>query len=99
MVEKSNARKRHSDAVLVASHYHMVVANRATCLGYELHAALMGTLNIVAEGEEGIRTKGYLRVLGNPAFFSSKVSTSGCLVKNCCQAPSRSTSSCSSSEM
>ena len=69
MVEQSYASKRHSDAVLVAGHDDMIVADRATCLGDELHTTLMGTFDVVAEGEEGIGAEGYLRVLGNPGFL------------------------------
>ena len=69
MMEQPDACKRHSDAVFVASHDDMIVADAATSLGDELHATLMGTLDIVAEGEEGIRAEGYLRVLGYPGFL------------------------------
>ena len=69
MVEQSYASKRHSDAVLVAGHDDMIVADRATCLGYELHTTLVGTLDVVAKGEEGVGAEGYLRVLGNPGFL------------------------------
>ena len=55
MVEQSYSRKRHCNAVLVAGHDDVVVTYRATSLGNELDAALVGTLNVVAEGEEGVR--------------------------------------------
>ena len=55
MVEQTNTRKRHSNAVLVAGHDDVVVTYRATSLGNELDAALVGTLDVVAEGEEGVR--------------------------------------------
>ena len=55
MVEQSHARECHGNAVLVAGHDDMVVANRAASLSDELYATLVGTLNIVAEGEESIR--------------------------------------------
>ena len=54
MVEQTYASKGHGDAILVARHDNMVVAHRATGLSNELNTALVGTLNIVAEGEEGI---------------------------------------------
>ena len=54
VVEQSDASERHRDAVLVASHDDMVVTYRAASLGNELHATLVGTLDVVAEGEEGI---------------------------------------------
>ena len=74
MMEQANASKRHRDAVLVASHDDMVVAHAATSLSDELHTALVGTLNIVAEGEERIRAEGNFCVLGNPGllFFHSQ---------------------------
>ncbi len=54
-MEQSHAGERHGDAVLVAGHDDVVVAHRAAGLGYVLHAALVGTLDVVAEGEEGVR--------------------------------------------
>ena len=54
MMEQSYACEGHSNTVLVAGHDDMVVANRATCLGNELYAALVGTLDVVAKGEESI---------------------------------------------
>ena len=38
-------------------------------MGDVLHAALVGALDVVAEGEEGIGTEGHLGVLGNPCFL------------------------------
>ena len=69
MMEQSYASEGHRDTVFIAGHDDMIVADAATCLGNELHTTLMGTLDVVAEGEKGIRTKGYLRVLGNPGFL------------------------------
>ena len=54
MVEQSYACECHGDAILVTSHNDMVVAHRSAGLGYELHTALVGTLDIVAKGEESI---------------------------------------------
>ena len=54
MVEQSYARECHGDAILVTCHDDMVVAHRSAGLGYELHTALVGTLDIVAKGEESI---------------------------------------------
>ena len=54
MVEQSHASKCHRNAVLVTGHDDMIVADAATSLGDELHTALVGTLDIIAEGEEGI---------------------------------------------
>ena len=72
MMEKTDTGECHSNAVFVASHDNMIVANRATSLGNELYATLMGTLNVVAKGEESIRTQSHLRVLGNPLFLLSQ---------------------------
>ena len=69
MVEQTYARKGHGNAVPVAGHDDMVVAYRAASLGDELHATLVGTLNVVAEGEEGIRAQSHLGVLGYPLFL------------------------------
>ena len=69
MMEQSYAREGHRDTVLVAGHDDMIVADAATSLGNELHTALMSTLDIVAEGEESIRSKSNLRVLGDPGFL------------------------------
>ena len=53
-MEKANAGEGHRDTVFVASFYHIVIAYGAACLSDKLHTALMGALDIVAEGEEGI---------------------------------------------
>ena len=55
MVEQTDACKRHGDAVFVAGFNDMVITYRASCLGDVFHAALVRTLDVVAEGEEGIR--------------------------------------------
>ena len=68
-MEQAHAREGHSDAVLVAGHDDMVVAHRATSLGNELHAALVGTLNVVAEGEEGVAAAGHPTLGGDPGFL------------------------------
>ena len=54
MMEQTYPREGHGNAVLVAGHDHMIVAHATTCLGDELHTALMGALDIVAKGEEGV---------------------------------------------
>ena len=69
MMEQSHAREGHGNAVLVAGHNNMVVANRAASLSNVLYATLVGTLNIVAEGEEGIRAESHLGVLGYPLLL------------------------------
>ena len=47
----------------------MVVAYGATSLGNKLHTTLVGTLDIVTEGEEGVRAQSNLGVLGYPLFL------------------------------
>ena len=44
----------------------MVVAHAATCLCHILHTALVGTLYVVAEGEEGIAAQTHAGVLCQP---------------------------------
>ena len=54
MVEQTYVGECHGDAILVTGIYHMVVTDATACLCNILYAALMSTLDIVAEGEEGI---------------------------------------------
>ena len=44
----------------------MVITNTTTCLSNILNTALVSTLDVVAEGEEGIATKTYVGVLCQP---------------------------------
>ena len=69
MMEKTNSRKCHGNAVLVAGHDDMVVTHAAASLSNVLYATLVGTLNVVTEGEEGIRAESHLGVLGNPLLL------------------------------
>ena len=69
MMEQTHAREGHGDAVFVAGLDDVVVANAATGLCNIFHATLVGSLDIVAEGEEGIGTETHFRVLGNPFLF------------------------------
>ena len=66
VVEQADASEGHGDVVLVTGHDDMVVADGATGLGDVLDPTLVGTLDIVAEGEEGVGAEGYAGVLGNP---------------------------------
>ena len=56
MVEQAHAGEGHGNAVLIAGFDNMVVAHAAAGLCYVGHAALMRPLDIVAEGEESVRT-------------------------------------------
>ena len=58
MMEKTDACESHGNAVFVAGGDDMVVAHGTTGLGNKLDTTLVGTLNIVAEGEEGIAAQG-----------------------------------------
>ena len=54
MMEQSYASECHGDAILVAGLDDIIVANAAAGLCNIFHAALVGALDVVAEGEEGI---------------------------------------------
>ena len=54
MVEEADAGEGHSYAVFIASLDDIVITHRTTSLGDELHTALVGALDVVAEGEECI---------------------------------------------
>ena len=69
MVEQADASEGHGHAILVACADDMVVANAAASLSYILHTALVGAFNVVSEGEECVRSKCNIGVLGNPLFL------------------------------
>ena len=54
MVEQSDVGEGHRDAVFVAGLDDIIVADGTAGLCDILHAALVGTLNVVAEGEESV---------------------------------------------
>ena len=56
VMEEANSREGHGDIVLVARFDDMIVANRPTGLCHIANAAAMRPFNVVAEGEEGVRT-------------------------------------------
>ena len=58
MVEQADARKGHGDVVLVAGGDDVVVPDGAAGLGDDRHAGLVGPLDVVAEGEEGVAAQG-----------------------------------------
>ena len=58
-MEKSHARKGHDHIVFIASFDNVVVSDGSAGLGNVGHAALMSALDVVTEGEESVRTKGY----------------------------------------
>ena len=55
MMEQTDACKCHGNAVFVAGFNDMIVTYRASCLSYILYAALVRTLDVIAEGEESVR--------------------------------------------
>ena len=55
-MEEANSREGHGDVVLVARFDDMIVANRPTGLRHIANAAAMRPFNVVAKGEEGVRT-------------------------------------------
>ena len=69
MVEEAHTGEGHRYSILVAGLDDVVVANAASSLSYVLYAALVGALDIVAEGKEGIGAKADTRVLSNPSGF------------------------------
>ena len=52
MVEQSDSRECHCHVVLVACHDDMVVTDGTAGFSDVLNAALVSTLDVVAEGEE-----------------------------------------------
>ena len=66
MVEQSHVGEGHGNAIFVAGLDDIVVADGASCLRNVLHTALVGTLNVVAKGEEGVAAERHIRVLCNP---------------------------------
>ena len=66
MVEQSYAGECHCDAVLVAGHDDVVVANAAAGLCDVLYATLVSPLHVVAEGKESVAAEAHLCVLCNP---------------------------------
>ena len=56
VMEEANSREGHGDVVLVARFDDMIVANRPTGLRHIANAAAMRPFNVVAKGEEGVRT-------------------------------------------
>ena len=69
MMEQAHASECHGDAILVAGVDNIVIAHRATGLSNKLYATLVGTLNVVAEGEERVRAESHAAVLGDPCLL------------------------------
>ena len=54
MMEQTDTDEGHGDVVFVAGGDDMVITNTTASLSDKLYTTLMGTLDIVAEGEESI---------------------------------------------
>ena len=65
-MEQADTGECHCHSVFVAHIDHVVVTDRATRLCDILHAALVGTLNIITEREEGVGTESHILHLVEP---------------------------------
>ena len=66
MVEQTNTGECHRHSVFVAHIDHVVVTDISTRLCDILYAALVGTFDIVAEREEGVRSESHILHLVEP---------------------------------
>ena len=66
MMEEADSGEGHDHIVLVAAFNDQVVTDGTTGLRYILNAALMGTLDIVGEGEESVGAERYTCQLVQP---------------------------------
>lgn len=74
MVEKAKTGVNKGNVVLLAGINHRLVVGRATRTGNVLDARLEGPVDVVAEGEEGVRTDGHLLQLADPfTAFSLRI--------------------------
>ena len=74
VMEETDMRHCHEHAVLVRCFNDVVIADGSAALGDIGDAALVGALDIVAEGEEGVRTEGDARRCPDPgrSFFGQE---------------------------
>lgn len=74
MMEQTDTRERHGNAIFIASFNHMVIAYRTTRLDNVIYSTLMGTLNIVSKREECIRTQRntFQCIQPSPFFFTGQ---------------------------
>lgn len=68
VMEQADMGHRHGHIVFVAGGNDIIIADGAACLGDVAHAALAGTLDIVAKREEGVGAEGYTS-LGSKPFL------------------------------
>ena len=69
MVEQTNTGECHRHSVFVAHIDHVIVTDRSARLRDILYAALVGTFDIVAEWEEGVRAESHILHLVEPCAF------------------------------
>ena len=69
MVEQTDARECHGDAILVARIDDVVVADRAARLRNKFYAALVCALNVVAEREKRVAAHGNALKRRKPSRF------------------------------
>lgn len=69
MVEQTNARECHGDAILVARIDDVVIADRAARLRNKFYTALVCALNVVAEREERVAAHGNALKRRKPSCF------------------------------
>lgn len=69
MMEQADTSESHGDAIFVAGGDDMVVTYASSCLSNISDTALMGTFDVVAKREEGVRTEADARVLCDPRFL------------------------------
>ena len=69
MMEQSHTSECHGYTILVTGLDNIVVTNAATSLCNVFHSALVSTLDVVTEWEEGITTQANTCVLCNPCFL------------------------------
>lgn len=66
MMEEPYMRACHGDAILIAGVDDMVVSYGSSCLCNVFHTTSVCSLDVVAEGEEGIASEADTRVACNP---------------------------------
>ena len=84
MMEQPDAAERHRNAVLVAGVDDLLVPDGAAGLHNGRHAAAAGTLDVVAEGEEGIAAQATPVTVASQALLFLRVSGCGLLGEGLC---------------
>ena len=68
-MEQTDSCEGHHHSIFIAGLDHCVIAHRAAWFSHILHTALMGSLNIVAEREEGVRAESHICKAVKPCTF------------------------------